>query len=328
MATVLTFAAELKSWLPSIDPLACPTLVARGLKDIFDKREWSFNKITGCWLAPSIVTTGTCTTAQFSNQVVGDSTASPAWLAIALPLPPAQPITVRQFRVTGGPIYNIIGYDGASTLTLDRPYAELGFAGSSYMIYQPYVPALSIDHKRWLSWVDPINNYRFRYNNLFWTQKEVDKRDPNRQSWSIPIAIAAHDYIVYPGDTQQRPRYEAWPHPVQQIGYIVEYMIRGYSFINSQLIPSQIPDQLVMARARYYGHNLVANQPDTDIKTKAYHMQMMRSTEAEYNDLLQRAKVQDNSIFDDMVVTEETGPMLSGPLDADYLMSHVLYIID
>lgn len=334
MSTLAQLSAELVAWFPGIDPLAARPLVSRAYKDIRDSREWSFLKQTGCWFAPSPIESGTVTTTQFSTTVVADATAASDLNAVALPLPPQQPLTLRQFRVNGGPIYNIVGwaYDspstGLGTLTLDRPYAEPGAAGATYMVYQPYVPAPSVDFKRWLSWVDPINNYRFRYRNLFWTQKEVDRRDPNRQSWSIPIALAAHDFILYPGDSQYRPRFEAWPHPVQAIGYVIEYMTRGDTVSVSDVLPAQIPDQLIIARSRHYGHQMVANQPNSDVKQKAFQLSTMRLADAEYVDLLQKAKLQDNSIFDSRVVQEESGPQLSGPLDSDYLQSHVIYQLE
>ena len=135
MGSLAQFASELKSWFSSLDPLACPTLVARAWQDIRKAREWSFLKQTGCVFAPSIITTGTVRVTQFSTQIVADATAAPFWNAVAITQAPAYPLTLRQFRVTGGPIYNIIGWDGTNTATLDRPYAETSASGGSYMIY-------------------------------------------------------------------------------------------------------------------------------------------------------------------------------------------------
>lgn len=328
MGSLAQFASELKVWMPQIDPLACPTLVARAWQDIRKAREWSFLKQTGCVFAPSIITTGTVRVTQFSTQIVADATAAPFWNAVAITQAPAYPLTLRQFRVTGGPIYNIIAWDGTNTATLDRPYAETSASGGSYMIYQPYFPAPSVDFSRWLSFVDPINTYKFRYRNLYWTQKEVDRRDPGRFNYSIPIALAAHDYVTIPGDSQARPRYEAWPHPVQQIGYVCEWMIEGDSVGQSGNIPRQIPDQVVMARARHYAHQVVAQQPNVDVKTKMFHLQQAKVSDAEYHDLLNRAELDDNCLFDARLVQEDSGYTLSGPLDANYMQSHVLYFVD
>lgn len=328
MGSLAQFASELKSWFSSLDPLACPTLVARAWQDIRKAREWSFLKQTGCVFAPSIITTGTVRVTQFSTQIVADATAAPFWNAVAITQAPAYPLTLRQFRVTGGPVYNIIGWDGTNTATLDRPYAETSASGGSYMIYQPYWPDPSVDFSRWLSVVDPANTYSFRYRNLYWTQKEIDRRDPGRFSYAIPIALAAHDYVTVPGDTQPRPRFEAWPHPVQQLGYVCEYTIEGDTVGLTGNIPRQVPDQVVMARARHYAHQVVAQQPNVDVKTKMYHLQQAKVSDAEYFDLLNRAELKDNEIFDSRLVQNDMTPTLSGPLDSGFLQSHVLYVLE
>lgn len=303
------------------------------MKDILDSRDWSFNKGNGVWFAPDQVTAGSVTVTQFSKLVVGDATAASAWAAIASPAAPASPIKLRQFRVNGNPIYNVVGYAadtpsvGLATLTLDRPYTEQSESGGTYMIYQPYMPAPDIDFKRWMSIVDPISGYRFRYHNMFRTQKELDQRDPQRTSFAWPTWVCGKDYVTLEGDTQQRPRFElGLGHPVQAIGYILEFMTNGSAFLSpTAVIPAQISDATIMARARYYGHDLVANQPNVDVKEKAFHVTKMRVVEAQYTDLLRNDQQNDNAIFDNTVIDEQRGPDLSGPIDSDYMQSHVLY---
>ncbi len=327
MSTLAQLAAELKSWLSQIDPLATLPLAQRAYKDIRDSRDWSFNKANGAWVAMNQVATGTVTATQFSTTVTCDSVALPYWEALAFPTPPQYPMQFLQFRIIGNPIYDIANYNGTNQITLNRPMAEQGGAGLSYMIYQPYMPAPSIDFKRWMSIVDPISGYRFRYENMYRTQKELDKRDPQRTSFGWPTWVVGKDYVTLPGDTQQRPRFElGLGQPIQQIGYILEWMTNGdIASTPTAVIPSQISDQTIMARARYYGHDLVANQPNVDVKVKAFHMQKMRVVEAQYNDLLRNDMMRDNAIFDSLVCDEQAGPSLSGPIDSDYLQDHVLY---
>jgi len=333
MSTLQQFAAETKVWFPQIDPLACNTLVQRAYQDIRKSREWSFLKKEGVFFTPSPITTGTVAVTFLQNTVVFDATAAPLLNAVATTTPPEMPLTLRQFRVTGGPLYNVVGWvfnspsTGLGTATLDRAYTEESAAGGSYMIYQPYIPALSIDFRRWLSALDPINAYRIRYRNLFRTQKELDRVDPQRTAYEFPICIATHDYVTLPGDTQARPRYELWPHPVQQLGYVCEYQTNGDSVTLTSLLPQQITDQTIMARARHYAHELCANQPNVDVKVKAYHMNQRKAVDAEYFDLLNHDKLLDNSIFDASVIQEDSGPTLSGPYDANFLQSHELFLI-
>jgi hypothetical protein len=222
-----------------------------------------------------------------------------------------------------------VAYDGASTITLDRPYAEKGAAGASYMVYQPYMPAPAIDFKRWLSIVDPLSGYRFRYHNMFRTQKELDKRDPQRTSFGWPTWVVGKDYVTLPGDTQQRPRFElGLGHPIQAVGYILEYQTNGDSVTATSVLPAQISDATIMARARFYGHDLVANQPNVDVKVKGWHMVKQRMVQAQYEDLLRRDMMNDNAVFDSLVTDESHGPDLNGPYDADFMQSHVLSYVD
>jgi hypothetical protein len=327
MSLLAQLAQELKAWLPQIDPISTQTLVMRAYRDIRKARDWSFNRQNGVWLSPSPINSGTVTVTFLSNQVVADAVASPYWLAQAITQPPLGSLTQRQFRVTGGPIYNIIAYDGVSTITLDRPYTEQSASGGSYYIFQNYAPAPSDDFKRWLSWTDPINSYRFRRRNLYRTKEELDRIDPQRTSYSWPIILATHDYVVIPGDTQMRPRFEVWPMPTSQIGYVIEWFVNGDSVALTDLLPQQIADETIMARARHYGHQVVAGQPNVDVQVKQWHLNAMRTADAEYQDLLRRDQLTDNSINDSLVDNEDTGPVLSGPYDSNFLQSHELFLI-
>ena len=327
MATIKGLAAELKAWLSGIDPLVCPTLVLRALKEILDSRDWSFLKQNGVWFTPQVVSSGSVTTSQFSKIVTADATAAPLWQAVALTQPPAYPLTMRQFRIQGNALYNIADFDGTNKITLDRPMAEASGSGLTYMIYQPYQPAPALDFKRWLSIVDPVSAFHFRYEHLFHTQKELDRVDPQRTNFGWPTWVVAKDYVTVPGDTEQRPRFElAMGHPTQELGYILEYMITGAAGLSvTYVIPQQISDQTIMARAKYYGHELAANQPNIDDKQRAFHSQKMPTLQAQYVDLLRSDQQNDNSIFDSKVIDERPGPRLSGPLDANFLQSHELY---
>jgi hypothetical protein len=334
MSTLGQFAAEMKSWFSQIDPLATTTLVQRAYRDIRKSRDWSFNVQNGVWLSPSPISTGTVTVTFLSTQVACDATAYPFWAAQATTAPPLCPLTQRQFRVTGGPIYNIVGFSpntpspGLGTITLDRPYTEQSASGGSYYIFQNYAAAPTLDFKRWLSWTDPINDYRFRRRNLYRTKEELDRMDPQRTSYSWPYIVATHDYTLLPGDTQMRPRFEIWPLPSQQIGYVTEWLVNGEGGVSlNSVLPPQISDETIMARARHYGHQVVANQPNVDVKVKAWHLNAMRAADAEYVDLLNKDKMADNSIFDSLVNNEDTGPVLNGPLDANFLQSHELFLI-
>ena len=83
-----------------------------------------------------------------------------------------------------------------------------------------------------------------------------------------------------------------------------------------------------MARARHYAHQVVAQQPNVDVKTKMYHLQQAKVSDAEYFDLLNRACRTDNSLFDSQLVQENIGWTLNGPLDSNWAQSHQYFLID
>ena len=323
MSTIQTLAAELKSWFPSIEPLALPPLARRAYRDIRNKRKWSFLMVQGQFFVPNQITAGSVTTTQFSPLVVGDATAAAAWIAIALPAVPQPTITQRQFRLTGGPIYNIIAFDGVNTITLDRPFTEASVSLLSYMVYLPYVPAPVADFVKFLSIADPLNDYRFLRRNLFRTTEEINRRDPNRTAFSEPICSASHDYTTLPGGVRV-PRFEWWPHPIQEINYNVAYQIRG-ELLDTDPIPSQISDATIIARARFYGYSFQITQPNVPRDQISGIVQAQRTVSAEYADLLQQDVREDDNIFCQTVFESEGEPSLSGPVDADYLQSHDLF---
>ncbi len=276
---------------------------------------------------PNPLTNGSATFTFGSTSVVPDPfQAGPTWLAQAQPSPPMPSITQMQFRITGGPIYNIVGFNPTdNSIILDRPYAEPSGTGS-YMIYMVYVPALAPDHQIWLSWVDPQNDYRIRRKNLYRTKAEIDRRDPNRSSFSEPIWVAANQYANING--VQYPRFELWPGPQQQLAYNVEYTIRGADIPTTQLLPGIIPDELVILGARVEGYEWVLTNNDKISPARASAIRSaMGQAQAKFNDRLWRVKQNDNDIFDNQVFERDDDPQFSGPLDSDYLQSHDVYLI-
>lgn len=331
MSTIQTLAAETKSWFPGIEPLALPPFVRRAFLDIRDARKWSFLMVQGQMFVPGQITAGTVTTTQFNNQIIFDATAAPALNAVALAAPPQPVLTQRQFRLTGGPIYNIVAWAmdtpsaGLGTATLDRPFAESSVSGLSYMVYLPYVPTPRADFVKFLSIADPINDYRIRRRNLYRSTAEIDRRDPNRQAFSIPIWSASHDYATLPSGIVV-PRYEWWPHGVQEINYNVAYQVRG-TYADTDPLPLQVSDATIIARARYYCYQFQITQPNVPKEMIGALSQAGRTVSAEYADLLQKDKRQDDEIAEQDVFENESDPQWSGPVDSDYALSHDYFIV-
>ena len=102
------------------------------------------------------------------STVVGDATASAAWIAGSNP---TSLITQRQFRTGAGTIYNIIAMDvttpTAVVLTLDRPWIDSYYlgAGQGYSIYQPYIVAPVAGFLAWEYFLDVRNVIHLDVNN-------------------------------------------------------------------------------------------------------------------------------------------------------------------
>jgi hypothetical protein len=307
-----------------MDPVACLPFVRQSYADIRKARKWSFLKRNGVLFAPSVINSGTVTVTQFSASVVADTTAAPLLNAVVTTQAPAQNLFSRQFRALGGPIYNITAWNnGTRTLTLDRPYAEPTVAAASYMVYQPYQIAPATDFNGWFSLYDPINDYRFRKRNLYRTQAEIDRRDPYRQSFDWPLWLAFVDYT-----STGAPRYEMWPGPISQITYIVEYHVRGDAVQDGDTLPAQVSDQLIISGARMYAMQFLSTQENiTPARLNAIVAQQNQCT-AMFGKLLTDAKRDDNEISETTVEEIEDEPVLSGPLDANFLMSHDVFWVE
>ena len=129
-------ALELAGDTPTPYPRAL-TMVNRAWLDIQRSFLWSLLWGDAAVPTPMPITQGTVTTIAGSNQILGDTTASAIWLTAGL----VNPITVRQFRVGQGTIYNINtltdNHNGTATLTLSKPYVVPSVGSNfSYQIQQ------------------------------------------------------------------------------------------------------------------------------------------------------------------------------------------------
>ena len=96
-------------------------------------------------------------------------------------------LTQQQFRVNVGTIYNIIAFDGVSTLTLDRPYydkwpaADRTTRSISRISVAPYEDFLA-----WESVVDINNAIDLCANGAKKFRDYADQFDPQRTDFLIP----------------------------------------------------------------------------------------------------------------------------------------------
>lgn len=315
MPALFDYASELTGVVPDLSVVEGMKFVQRAWRDIRGSRRWSFLVTDGLLVAPAILTTGSVTTANQSATVTGDGAASASWAAANVPL-----LTTRQFRVAGGPVYNIAAYDGVSTITLDRPWQEASLTGSGllYQLYRCYFAPPTPDFLMWMSCFDPIQQYRFRRQNLYRTRAEVDRRDPGRTSFTNPIWIAN-----YKADASGNPLFEMWPHPTVPTGYMVQYHRRGGDLLPVDQLPTAVPEDLLMERARYYTYQWAnANQGRFPALKGPNWLASMTASAGEYRKSLQKAKVDDDNVFLQSYSPDESDSQLNGPIDANWLQSH------
>jgi len=326
----LSYTNNLKNWVPFIPVELCKLLVNRARRDIYDSRLWSFLVVESQLTSPPLVSAGSATFTQYSNQVTGDATASTAWTGLGNPF-----ITMRQIRQSGGPIYNITAADftvpAAVVLTIDRMYQETSGAGLAYNIYQCYYPptdpttnAPTADFVKWLSVYDPINGYPLKLNS---TQQWLNSADPQRGAVGQPYQVVTYkDMMDVNGDSI--PYFELWPHPTDGVSRKCFYKKGGLDFrAPTDALPSELSVELLEVRARYRAYEWAeankGSHPELQ-KTNwmAMRVELMNPRDrSSYPYLLRKAQTEDeNRAPINFVKALNAGWRF--PIDSNFLQAH------
>jgi hypothetical protein len=198
--------------------------VYRALEAIYDQTDWNFQKGFAGWLAPGVViNTGTVTVTPYSPTVIADATATAAMAAYVAP----PFLTTLQFRNLQFTNYDIIAYDGLSTLTLDRPWMEpLTGPGIPFIIYQCYFVAPVQDWRKWITISDFTNAQPLDFWTL--TRADLDNLDPQRLNSSTPTNVvpAGLDYRAGSA-TYGWQRFELYPWQGNRYSYALTYRRQG-----------------------------------------------------------------------------------------------------
>lgn len=314
MGAVATFANETKGYVRDLPYSSAVGMVQSAWKLICAERRWSFLRAEANIPIPVAVTAGTVTVTQFSGVVVGDATAAAAWAALGLGIP----ITDRQFRLgAGSPLYNVLAFDGANSITLDRVYTEPTQAGIGYTIYKAYIAAPVVDFQAWISMWNPSLGYRIRRRNLYRNKQEIDRWDPQRSSQGPSMCLAAYGYNAAGFKT-----FEMWPHYPVETTWVAGYQSDGTALLAATELPSAIPRNLFehALREAAYEWALANNKPGAWIQLLAY-------SSKQYKEALQKAKLNDEQAFPQTVHEDEEDFGLSGPVDAAFMQSHDVFVI-
>jgi hypothetical protein len=178
--------------------------------------------------------------------VIGDATATTKWQAYTgLPL-----LTQCQIRQPYYGLYNIVAYDGVSTLTLDRNWTDPDGAALSYMIYQAYFASPVSDFRRFYEIRDTTNNAPMDY----WSKSRMDLsvEDPQRTIFNQPSHV-----VPYQTDTRAASAtlgymlFELWPHPLSVLPYSFSYERRGDLLVKpADTLPSPLTESMVKWKTR------------------------------------------------------------------------------
>jgi len=324
MADVVSLASELVGWVPKLPPGLARILVNRAWRDICDSRLWSFLVEDAQIYSPALISDGTASVTQFSDQVTLDATASA--LVLAQVLNTGAPMNTRQFRVsTTGPIYNITAIDvtnpAAIVLTIALGTNAIGYSGetnaaASYQIFRCYYDAPSRDFKKWLSVYDPSSGYWLKINKQ---QADINRMDPQRSSQGQPYIVAS--FKAGSAANGRAPKQEWYPTPTFEKSYSTLYIRRGAELVDDEDIPDTIPPGLVVWKAlSHSGMWGLANQGAIpDLRGVDWRYFITHGQE-NYDKMLPGVKKTDDEVYLMSLVKRTNNSQW--PLDSKWLQSH------
>jgi len=296
--------AEMRGAVPGYSSLLARIHLREAWTDIRNMRGWSFQLGNGGFGTPSVINQGSVTVAFGDTLVYGDAQASAAWETASVP---GSLITQRQFRIAGGTIYNIVGFDDttptAIILTLDRPYYDTQ-AGASlgYAIYQCYYPVPVQDFIAWESVLDVNHAIDLVTGNAKKNKDWVDAYDPQRRIFALPASIIPYGTDQRQGSsTAGYMMYELYPQPQDQYAYQTWYSRLGADLVNPQdTLPFPITETLLKGLARVKAYEWVivklqAENPDKSFAGIQFAMGAAAKIAAEQ---LKQIRSMDRDIYD------------------------------
>jgi hypothetical protein len=337
---VQTLTGELMGTFPRLPYLHALQLVNRAWARVRDLRLWSWQLVVDAQIyTANQITAGTVTVNQFATTITVDATAAAAINAAPL-IPPVASPTIGQGQVirvgvgtgiqpTQGGIYNITNWDGASQLTIDRPFAESSMTAAPYRIYRAYFapPALPFGNLGASdpNWIRPVSfnnrmgNYSIRRRRMFYTQEELSAIDPQRASTdSYAWGIAP-----YQQNGLGQPTFEFYPHPVLANVYSVTYYSRWPDLSTTVDLP-QVPYGLsacVMDLARAFCCQwAMANAATYPELQQTNWVAAMMAYKQDFTDGLKMCIRQDDEMMPQVPWIQ--GRLLDLPLGGSFLQNH------
>ena len=275
--------------------------------DIRQLKGWSFQLGNTGYTVPGLINAGAVTTVLGDTHVVGDATASAAWLAGSNA---TSLITQRQFRTGQGTIYNIIAMDvtnpAAVVLTLDRPWIDAYYLGPAqgYSLYVCYIVAPAQSFQAWEYFMDVRNVIHLDVNNTRGLWELINESDPQRQIFSNPGNLIPHGVDNRAGSaTPGWAVFELYPQP--QSIYVYQ---AGYSWAGPELtddpalnaVPYPMTEHVVktLARVKAYEYAEANKTADNPRGAGADYRFLMQAAKAEYDAQIHEIRSLDRDIYD------------------------------
>jgi hypothetical protein len=252
------------------DPLA-GRFINRAWKRVNDFRMWSWQVISNAQLfVPAVISSGSCSVQFNSTAVLMDAPATAALNTIAFGNPPlASPILGVGYQIRIGtaanglnapigPNYTITGWDGAGHLTIDAPYGQSAQIGANYQVLKayyaaPFLPVTSTgpdgQFARYLSIVNLLNGYAITGRQLYFSQEELNRIDPQRGGQGDAYILS-----LYQTNSLGQPVYEMYPNPVNPATYQANMISKGPLLTMTNQLPqvSYALDDVVTFQAKVF----------------------------------------------------------------------------
>jgi hypothetical protein len=251
-----TLYSELHGLLKPLPPSLCKILINQALKSIYDESDWSFLLKNGYLVIPGLITTGTISVTNGSNQVIISASLKTILDSIESDLTKPR-VEGRQLRITSPDtigarvIYTITDYDSAnSILTLSEPYFGQINANASFKIFKSIIKSYDIllngepvtDFKN-IDYIADIKEQRKLHLDYL-----IDSVDHDRRNSGTPFAFSSYNI-----DSSGNPQFELYPHYTTTVDrvYRVKYYAEGIELVNdTDTVPRPLNKALILTRAK------------------------------------------------------------------------------
>lgn len=332
---------ELMGSVPRLPPLHAAQIVNRAWQRVRDCRLWSFSFITdGQLFVPAVISAGSVNCTYQSPTIIADTAATAAINAVGLTVPSIGSPTIglgRQLKVgssssglnpPSGPNYNIVAWDDAGNLTLDRPFGESTQTLAKYQILKCFfsppawpfgtIPGYDPTFIRYVSLRNVNSGYTIRGRKLWYTQAMLNAIDPQRGGQGEAYIVAN-----YGSNNLGQPISELYPNPVTQATYTATYFARWPSLSATVSLPVMpyaletcVMDLARQFAAQWAGGN-IATFPELG---RTNWVAMQNSYKQDFKEgLIQCIKVDDTIM---PAVAFQQGSLFDFPLGGQFLQAH------